>query len=120
MNMALRLQLGSVIGDGPIIAEQRLGLVHCGTKKLDAKLRRQLIERTGVGARKRQPAAGLRRIDVLQKEDVGIRGLLLGFAAKTARPRFERFRTGMVASACNNIGARKRNRERRKQQERSH
>lgn len=69
---------------------------------------------------KREPAARLGRIDVFQKEDLGIRGLLFGLAAQTARPGFERLGAVMIAGACNNIGARAKSSERREEQKGSH
>src|SRR5260370_9597445 len=104
MNMALRLKLGRVVSDGPVITEQRFGLLHCRAKKLAAKLRRQLIERASMRARKREPAVRLGRVDVSQKEDARICRLLFCLAAKTTSPGFECLRASMIASAGNNIG----------------
>lgn len=59
-----------------------------------------------MGAWKSEPAAGLGRIHVFQKENMSIRGLFVGLAAKAARPGFEGLRPGVIAGAGDDVGAR--------------
>jgi len=105
VNMTLGLDARRVVGDGPLVAEQRFGFFDRGGQQIRARSFAQQIDRSFVGAGKRERPIGLGWIRVFQKKEFDAGRLLFRLAAESALPRFQSFRTRYIASASNDVAA---------------
>ena len=103
MDVALRLDAGRVIRDGPLVSEQRFRFGDGGGPQLSALLAIQLVDRALMRTREREPSIWFSRVGILEEEDPDIGGLLLRFPAQAALARFESFRSGWIAIAGDEV-----------------
>lgn len=103
MDVALRLDAGRIICDGPVVAEQRFRFCDGGGPQFGALLAIQLVDRSLMRAREREPSVGLTGVGIREEENLDIDGLLFRFPAQTALARLERFRFSRIAIAGDKV-----------------